>query len=116
MEIDLHETISQLGGAGLHGALVYTGTKHLIKGKDYVSLIVNGKPGYQWMIKVTLDFSDTYTVELIAARGGNVTQLAREHDVYCDQLQSIVEGMYDEAIVSHNGGCIPGVGTIRRAA
>lgn len=116
MEIDLHETINQLGGAGLHGALVYTGTKHIIKGKDYVGLVVNGKPGYQWLIKITLDFSDTYIVELLASQGGKERQLAQQHGVYCDQLQSIVEGMYDEAIVDNNGGCIPGVGSIRRAA
>ncbi|HVB24078.1 MAG TPA: hypothetical protein VNG51_19225 [Ktedonobacteraceae bacterium] len=112
MEIDLHETINQLGGGGLRGALVYIGTKHIIKGKDYVGLIVNGKLGYRWMIKITLDFSDTYIVELLATRGDKTEQLARQENVYCDELQGVVEQMYDGAIKEHNKSVIPGVGII----
>lgn len=113
MEIDLQETINQLGGTGLHGALVYIGTKHIIKGKDYVGLMVNGKPGYRWMIKITLDFSDTYIVELLASRGDKTEQLAHRDWVYCDELKRVVEQMYDGAIKKHNGGIIPNVGIIK---
>jgi hypothetical protein len=107
MEIDLQETINQLGGTGLRGALAYTGTRQIIKGKDYAGLMVNGKPGNRWMIKITLDFSDTYIVELIAGRGDKVESLDRREDVYCDELQSEVEQMYDRAIKEHNHGFIP---------
>lgn len=113
MEIDLHETINQLGGTGLRGALVYIGTKHIIKGKDYVGLIVNGKPGYRWMVKITLDFSDTYIVELLASRGSSLKTLAKQHNVYCDELKSVVEQMYDGGIKEHNKGTIPNVGMIK---
>lgn len=112
MEIDLHETINQLGGTGLHGALVYMGTRQIIKGKDYVGLVVNGKPGYRWMIKITLDFSDTYIVELLASRGDKTKQLTHQENVYCDELQGIVEQMYDKAIKEYNKSVIPGVGII----
>lgn len=107
MDIDLQETVEQLGGAGLYGALVYTGTRRIIKGKDYISLQVNGKPGFGWFITITLDPSDTYIVELAAHRGDKVESLAKETDVYCDELQRTVEQMYDEAIKKHNRGFIP---------
>src|SRR3989442_1781621 len=101
MEIDLQETVNQLGGAGLRGALVYTGTRQIIKGRDYVGLMVNGKPGYKWMLKITLDFSDTYIVELLASRGDETKLLDRKDWVYCDELKSVVEQMYDKAIKKH---------------
>lgn len=107
MEIDLHETIAQLGGSGLTGALVYIGTRQIIKGKDYVGLVVNGKPGYKWIVKITLHPSDTYIVELLAFRGKGVKQLAHQENVYCDELKTVVEQMYDNAIKEHNRGCIP---------
>lgn len=107
MEIDLYETINQLGGTGLHGALVYIGTRHIIKGKDYIGLVVNGKPGYKWMIKITLHPSDTYIIELIASRGDKAENLDKLENVYCDQLQTVVEQMYDKAINEHNHGFIP---------
>ena len=113
-DLIMSETLDQLGGTGLRGALVYMGVKHIVKGRDYVSLHVNGKRGEHWVITITLDFSDAYTVELTATKGGKVTSLAKQEDVYCDELQSVVEGMYDAAIKQHNGGTIPGVGIIGR--
>lgn len=113
MEIDLHETIAQLGGNGLTGALVYIGVRQIIKGKEYIGLQVNGKRGYRWIIKITLDFSDTYIVELLAFRGKNVKQLAHQENVYCDELKMVVEQMYDSAIKGHNNGVIPNVGIIK---
>jgi hypothetical protein len=111
-DIILQETIAQLGGTGLRGALVYIGTRQIIKGKDYIGLLVNGKPGYKWMIKITLDFSDTYIVELLATRGDKTEQLARQENVYCDELQGVVEQMYDNGIKQHNEGVIPNVGIV----
>lgn len=107
MEIDLHETIAQLGGTGLYGALVYIGTRQIVKGKDYVGLMVNGKLGYRWMIKITLHPSDTYIVELFAFRGKNAKKLAQQENVYCDELKTVVEQMYDNTIKEHNNGLIP---------
>ena len=115
-DIIVSETIAQLGGKGPTGALVYMGTKHIVVGKDYIGLSVNGKPGYKWMLKITLDWSDTYIVELLATRGNKTETLASEQDVYCDELQTVVEQMYDNAISEHNGGVIPHVGTVKKAA
>lgn len=113
MEIDLPETIAQLGGRGIYGALVYIGTRHIIKGEDYVGLIVNGKIGYRWMIKITLHPSDTYIVELLVSLGSSLRTLDKLHNVYCDDLKTVVEQMYDEAIRKHNKGIIPNIGIIK---
>lgn len=115
-DIILSEMIAQLGGKGLTGALAYMGTKQIIVGRDYLGLYVNGKPGHKWMIKITLDFSDTYIVELFSTREHTTEKLASREDVYCDELQEVVEQMYDNAIREHNKGVIPGVGNIGKEA
>ena len=55
---------------------------------------------------VTLEGSDTYTVRLMKvfsvkkfAKTGKIAQVLDEAtDVYCDQLQDVIEGIYDKAI------------------
>ena len=111
-DIIASQTIAQLGGKGLTGALVYMGTKKIIVGKDYIGLHVNGKRGEHWAVKITLDWSDTYTVELLAYKGKKMQVLASRSDVYCDELQKVVEDMYDNGIKEHNQGIIPNVGKI----
>jgi hypothetical protein len=84
---------------------------------------VNGKRGAGWKIIVSLEPSDTYTVRLWqASRIGpkRAVRLMAEckpipagevldeaSGVYCDQLQGIVEQMYDKAIKEKNDGFIP---------
>ena len=48
-------------------------------------------------VKVTLDPSDTYTVEFWSIRGINVKKVSEVHGVYCDNLKSVIEattGLY----------------------
>lgn len=84
---------------------------------------VNGKRGAGWRMIVSLEATDTYTVRLwkknpmgaktamkLMAEGkplkvGEV--ISERSDVYCDNLQQVVEGMYDDAIKEKNGGFIP---------
>lgn len=40
-------------------------------------------------VRITLDPSDTYTVEFFRIRGVNVTTVSKVSDVYCDQLQAV---------------------------
>jgi len=84
---------------------------------------VNGKRGAGWKMIVSLEPSDTYTVRLWQAsrigpkRATSLIEAGKPipvgevldtvTDVYCDQLQDIVEQMYDKAIKEKNDGFIP---------
>ena len=101
------ETIHQLGGSGLSGAFAYTGTTKFGVHGDTAVMQVNGKPGYKSFITITIEPNDTYTVKYVALRGITRTQLAEQKLIYCDQLQEVVEHMYDDVITATNGGFIP---------
>ncbi len=113
--------ITQLGGRGLRGALVYTGThkmgftqktnfqSHFGDGFVFqgvgLTLHVNGKPKEDWQISVSYEPNDTYTVRLTA--GSSKRKLLDEaEEIYCDNLKETVEFMYDAAIRKFNGGFI----------
>jgi hypothetical protein len=122
-----------LGGVGLNGAIVYCGGSKLLyleredeskpdasfvdehgmlRWQTGVRFTVNGKPGQTWLMFVTCEPDDTFTVRLYYQYGdikrlktgkwGEV--LAEATGVYNDDLQSVVESMYDEQITKHHGG------------
>jgi len=129
--------IEQSGGRGPRGAFAYVGGTALTyscpqsereERPGYASCIVNGtvdfgvglifavngKRGEQWHMIVAYEPSDCYTVWLVrratptewtAGQRGAILDHAR--DVYCDQLQSVIEAMYDAAIAKHCQGFIP---------
>jgi len=126
--------VAQLGGRGMSGAFLYTGAsqmgykareddatprdsgveKHgLISYEIGIQFKVNSTK--RWKIIVTLESNDTYTIRLWHPfrrdkfiRTGIVGEvLDKATDVYCDQLQSIVESIYDQAIEKYCNGCIP---------
>ena len=104
------ETIMQLGGQGLSGALVYTGTRKVMFHKDKNELFfkVNGRRGYNTFIVVTLDPVDTYSLEIRSWRGMQKPAVYdRQHDIYCDELQQAFERMYDHHMNEHNDNFIP---------
>jgi hypothetical protein len=129
--------IAQAGGPSLHGAFVYIGAhdytyrcaemhgefrsgqrSRLVK-RDGVTVIdyevglqcrVNGKRGKDWTLIIAYEPDDTYTVRLVEAhkdRRPDSMVLACQEDVYCDTLQSVIESIYDRAIMEHNDGFIP---------
>jgi len=119
------DTIASQIGRGLNGGLAYVGA-HGLAGKEIAGgecdshvddrgfvifdtglmFKVNGKRGSTWKMIVTLEGSDTYTVRLMKvfsvkkfAKTGKIAQVLDEAtDVYCDQLQDVIEGIYDKAI------------------
>ena len=128
----INEIIAQMGGMGMRGALGYIGASQFVyrDRPDYATpaasavdeksgtvsfetglmFSVNGKP-QNWKMVVTLEPSDTYTVRLFRMRRPNKDNqqaivLDVETGVYCDQLQSTVESMYDGAIQRHYDGAI----------
>lgn len=116
MDINAEETIVQLGGRGLSGALVYTGTSKMFLVdtdkdgyKDAMWFKVNGKRGWQTWIEVKLEPSDTYTVTLMNKRGPKPHKVRTTKDnVYCDNLKLTFEEMYDKHMREFNNGFIPG--------
>src|SRR5262245_4278417 len=75
---------------------------------------VNGGRRQNWTMLVAYEPNDTYTAwrwrsakASEKARGIAVVVLDQREDVYCDELQSTVESMYDEAIRKHSQGFIP---------
>jgi hypothetical protein len=108
MEIDLQETINQLGGKGLSGALVYTGTSQIAhQTTDTLAFKVNGRRGYKTYITIQLDFSDTYNVKLISVKGAKLTEHDSKTNVYCDEIKTVFEAMYDKHMNDHNNNFIP---------
>lgn len=116
MELNANETIAQLGGRGLSGALVYTGTTKMYMVdankdgyKEAMWFKVNGKRGWQTFIEVKLEPSDTYTVTLMNKRGAKPHKIRNtKEDVYCDELKTVFEEMYDKHMREFNNGFIPG--------
>ena len=82
--------LEHLGG---NKFLVMTGAKDLMNGGDYLSFklprgfAANGVN----LVKITLDPSDTYTVETLRIRGASVVTVAEASMVYVDSLQNVVE-------------------------
>ena len=105
--IYLEETVAHLGGRGLYGALVYTGTRRVQHTERRLRLYVNGKPGYTYYITITVSAADLYDVEMWSVRGNSKQCLGQQCDLYFDDLQTAVERLYDEAMNATNDGCIP---------
>jgi len=92
---------AQLGGLGRVAAMI--GAHSFMVHKEGAlsfrfkakAIKVNGKsPNY---IKITLDPSDTYTVEFGRIHGFDYTAVQTDEGVYCDQLRPLVEtttGLY----------------------
>lgn len=129
--------IAQAGGLGLGGAFVYVGAQNFTYrcaealgehrssrlsrlvsegGQGFIDYEVglqcrgNGKRGRAWTLIVAYEPTDVYTVWLVEGhrdRKGSEMVLACQRDVYCDTLQGVIEGVYDQAIRDHNQGFIP---------
>jgi hypothetical protein len=105
MSLNHQEVISQLGGP--FGATAYVGTSRMTKCDTSLNLHVNGRIGYRTFISIAIRPDDTYTVILASIRGTNYEIHDERHEVYCDELQAVVEQMYDSHMNEHNRGYIP---------
>lgn len=85
------ETIlAQLGGFGR--LIAMTGAKDFLYDANSVQFrIGSGARKRINRIKVTLDPSDTYTIELYAGRGLKIRTVESFSDVYADSLRATVE-------------------------
>lgn len=135
MDYRIQAMIDQMGGRGLRGAFVYCGASQIgykaecagtpdastftedgfVKYQVGLTFKVNGKRSQTWKMIVSYEPSDTYTVRLIKVHGtgtfvetGVASVLLAEaaECVYADELQRVVEELYDSAIRRFNDGFI----------
>lgn len=91
-----NEIMRQLGGVKF---TVMTGAKHYMGGKDFISFqlpTVKNKKGQKINgFRITLDASDTYTLEALYFSGirSYLTTVDKRFDVYNDMLQEIFTDM-----------------------
>lgn len=107
MQLDYRETLAQLGGPGIQGALAYTGTSAFSVSDNMAFLKVNGKPGYKSFISITLEPGDYYTVRYHTKRGTTMKIHEKMEEIYCEDLQDAVEAIYDMTMNKTNHGFIP---------
>ena len=100
--VEVAQTILTQMGRGRPNALaVMTGAKHLMahneaRGALSFKLPNNAKDGINY-VKVTLEASDTYTVEFGRVWGKTYTVKSTHTDIYCDVLADLFErqtGLY----------------------
>lgn len=90
MGMEVAETIlAQLGGRHF---LVMTGAKDLVGGDNRLTMRLtnascNGRKCTN--VRITLDMTDTYTVEALTVRKFNLTLLDTVSGVYCENLQAV---------------------------
>ena len=110
---EIQSIIAQCGGRGMRGAFVYVGAHEFVYnvtkemkdskfedgfltfGCGLIFKVNGGNRG--WKMAITLENSDTYTVYLYSTRNNIQKIIDSTNDVYCDNLQEVVESMYDEA-------------------
>ena len=84
--------LSQLGG---NKFLAMTGARHMIGGENSLTFQIAGRGCNR--ARITLDGSDTYTVETFAIRSLKCNRKACETDIYDDGLRGSFErltGLY----------------------
>jgi hypothetical protein len=106
-DINPEETIAHLGGRGIDGALAWMGTRKLGTSETELRLHVNGKPGWRYVMSVTVNAGDLYDIELWGLRGKTKKSLGKQEDIFFDELQSAVEQLYDAVMRDTNDGVIP---------
>lgn len=79
--------LEQLGGNRFSAM---AGAKNLVGGNDMLQFSIGrGAHGGANKVRITLDASDTYTVETFKIRGLDVKPIGRVSMVYADQLRSV---------------------------
>jgi hypothetical protein len=86
---------------------VYTGTRRVTSSNTEIRLHVNGKPGWRYIVSLTVNAADLYDVTIWGLRGAQKQALASQQDVYFDELQATTERLYDRVMEETNNGWIP---------
>lgn len=94
---EIEAIIEQMGGKRIF-AMAFTGSAYEVSPKPAITFriapgLVRSVPGRLTHVKVTLEPSDTYTVEFLRCGKFDVTAVkcGVYQDIYCDGLKSLVE-------------------------
>lgn len=97
-DVQIAQTIlDQLGGSQF---VALTGARNFVAGADLVQFsLPSGAKSRINKVRITLDPSDTYTVEFfnLNLRAGSCSLVSAHSDIYCDSLQDLFEretGLY----------------------
>ena len=80
--------LAQLGGRQF---LAMTGAKNLLAGERELTMRLGSNATRTTHLRVALDASDTYTVNLLRVRGTTVRTLVTGEGIYADGLRGFVE-------------------------
>ncbi|HEX3779027.1 MAG TPA: hypothetical protein VHX38_05130 [Pseudonocardiaceae bacterium] len=92
------QTIADLGGRGVGSALAYVGTRKIFHSETELRLHIGGKPGWRYVISITVNADCLYDIELWAMRGVNKKSLGTRGYVYAHELQETIESLYDQVM------------------
>ena len=124
--------IDQMGGLGLRGGFVYMGASQFLYNvnppdaeKGLIQVNADGTIRFDvglmfkvnlkgtWKIVIGVDTNDTYTVILWRKASKEEQEqgligvvVEKMEEVYCEQLQSCVEEIYDRAVRNYQNGLI----------
>jgi hypothetical protein len=87
-DFSAEEVLRQLGGRRF---IAMTGANSFVKDKEKRSIVFKipkGGNGINY-VKITLNGSDTYDIEFIKMRSGNMTIVNTANDIYAEQLQEV---------------------------
>jgi hypothetical protein len=99
----IHCGVDAHGNTGRHmmmcwGAEEFKGSaEQSQEGKGYLSFKVNGFL-FKGEIKISLAWSDTYTIEFIETNGNCITVL---HDIYFDELANVIDAYVENEKNAH---------------
>lgn len=103
MSMEVANTIRDQVG---HRALMMIGAKNLTGDKNSLSFKIGRNSAHVTHIRVTLEPSDTYTVQFYRVRRHNRTLVSEERDIYGDGLRDCIE---------RNTGLYTSLGTMGRS-
>lgn len=78
------EILRQLGGNRFK---VMTGAESFSSGEKMLSFRLKSNPKKIKGVRITLDPSDTYTMEFLSIRNMEVKTVSKAEGIYCDMLQ-----------------------------
>lgn len=86
--------LSQLGGQRF---IAMTGAKSFVAGERDLTFRIGRNKSRANMVRITLDASDTYTVEFLRYQNFDITVISHHSDIYADTLAKFIGSVFGMA-------------------